>query len=440
MTTAQQRPPAATAETRWYAEVTRYEWLVLIIASAGWVFDAFEGQVFNITRNDMLKDLLNVPAGDPLIAKWGDYFLSAFLAGGTFGGLLFGSLGDRFGRRPIMNLTILFYSIFSGLTYFATDLWQIAVLRFLVAMGVGGEWAVAAALVAEVFPQKARAHASGIFHATSVLGVWLAAMVGLLVGTHWRWAYLISVLPALLTLWVRMGIKEPERWQKAAATNQRRGSFRDLLGNPRWRKNAILGMLLAAVGLGTFWGVVIAGQDLAREMLTREKAAGIGLDATGIIKFFRNEKAAYGIIQTIGVAVGMLSFGPICNVIGRRRTFFFAFLGSMFIVPATCYLPRAYWQLLLMLPVYGFFAQAVHAGFAIYFPELFPNHLRSTGAGFCFNGGRLLAAGIMIFSGWLKFQPGIDLYEAITILTGFFGLGMIVLAFLPETKGQPLPE
>ena len=183
------------APSRWYHGVTRYQWLVLVIASAGWVFDAYEGQVFNITRNDLLTDTLRAAR------QWGDVFLGVFLAGGAFGGILFGSLADRWGRKPIMVTTILFYSVFAGLTYFATELWQVGTLRFLVAMGVGGEWAVAATLVAEVFPKHARAHASGIFHATSTLGTWAAAAVGLAVGAQWRYAYLISVLPAQGPAW-----------------------------------------------------------------------------------------------------------------------------------------------------------------------------------------------------------------------------------------------
>ena len=186
----------ADSTAPWYAEVTRYQWLVLVIASAGWVFDAFEGQLFNITRQDLLRDLLG---NDRAAQKWwGDLFLAVFLLGGTVGGVVFGSLADRYGRKPAMAATILFYSVFSGLTYFATELWHVAALRFLVALGVGGEWAVAAALVAEVFPSRARARAGGIFHATSVMGTWLAALSGRLVGTQWRYAYLIGIVPALL--------------------------------------------------------------------------------------------------------------------------------------------------------------------------------------------------------------------------------------------------
>ncbi len=123
---------------KWYTSVTRYQWLVLLVASLGWVFDAFEGQIYNLTRADMLPDLLKVPADDPQVKVWGERFLGIFLLGGTFGGLLFSSLADKWGRNPVMALTILFYSVFSGITAYAEAIWQVGLLRFLVAMGVGG--------------------------------------------------------------------------------------------------------------------------------------------------------------------------------------------------------------------------------------------------------------------------------------------------------------
>jgi MFS family permease len=414
---------------RWYAGVTRYQWLVLAVASAGWVFDAFEGQLFNLTRNQMLRDILGPddPAG---VKRWEDRMLAVFLVGGTVGGVLFGSLADRIGRKPTMALTILFYSVFSGLTYFATELWHVAVLRFLVALGVGDEWAVAAALVAEVFPATARARASAIFHATSVLGTWLAALVGLAVENNWRYAYVVGVAPALLVLWVRVTVKEPERWQRAEQEGRRRGSFAGLFGDRRWAGRAVLGVLLAAVGLGTFWGVIVAGQDLTRQLLERNGVA------TG--EASQKAKFAYGIVQAAGGGLGLLAFGPLAERLGRRGAFALMHVLAAAIVPITCYLPQTYDQMLLVLPVFGFLTLSIHAGYAVYFPELFPDHLRATGAGVCFNGGRLLAAPILWISGWLKGQ--VDLPLAVTLLGGLFLLGLALVWLLPETKGQPLPE
>jgi len=417
----------------WHAGVTRYQWLVLTVASLGWVFDAFEGQLYNITRGEMLPDLLGVAADSASVKLWGERFLGIFLVGGTVGGWLFSSLADRWGRNPVMALTILFYSLFSGLTAFATEAWHVAVLRFLVAMGVGGEWAVGAALVSEVFPREARERAGGIFHATSVAGLWLAAAAGLAVGSQWRTAYLLGVLPAALVLWVRLSIREPEAWEEARRSKRRQlGSFRELLGDSRWQSRAIYGALLAMVGLATFWGVVVAGQDVARDLLDR---AGDPAAAS-------KAKIAFGFVQTAGAGLGMLAFGPLAARLGCRATFAIMHVAAAIMTPIICWLPSAvggYPLLLVLLPIFGFFAQGIHAGYAVYFPALFPTHLRATGAGFCFNTGRILAAPVLIWlSAWMK--ATLDLRLAVTCLGGFFLLGLAFLFMLPETRGQDLPE
>ncbi|MDP4791674.1 MAG: MFS transporter [Verrucomicrobiales bacterium] len=417
----------------WYSGITRYEWLILIIASAGWIFDVYEGQIFNLTRNNMLGDILGQEPGSDEVKKYGDWFLGIFLLGGTFGGLLFGSLADRYGRSSIMIVTILMYSVFSGLTFFATELWHVTALRFLVAMGVGGEWAVAAALVSEVFPKKARAHASSIFHASSVIGTSLASLAAIWVGANWEYAYLIGVLPALLIVWVRIVVKEPEKWQRAReeakAGTGKVGSFKELLTVAPWRGHAFGAMALAAVGLGTFWAVTVAGQDLAREMLISEGATPE--EASQKAKF------AYGIIQTMGGGLGLVLFGPISARIGRRMTFILFHVAALAITLVVCFLPNSYTTLLILLPVFGFFTLGMHAGYAVYFPELFPDRLRATGMSWGFNGGRLLAATLLILSG--KMKAAMDLNIAIAWLGGFFLLGVVVIFFLPETKGKELP-
>lgn len=417
----------------WYRGVTRYEWLVLIIASAGWIFDVYEGQIFNLTRNNMLGDILGQAPGSDEVKKYGDWFLGVFLLGGTFGGLLFGSLADRYGRSAIMIVTILMYSVFSGLTYFATELWHVTALRFLVAMGVGGEWAVAAALVSEVFPKRARAHASSIFHASSVIGTSLASLAAFWVGSNWEYAYLIGVIPALLIVWVRIVVKEPEKWRRAREEAKsgagKVGSFKELLTLSPWCGHAFGAMALAAVGLGTFWAVTVAGQDLAREMLisegeTPEEAS-------------QRAKLAYGIVQTLGGGLGLVLFGPISARIGRKKTFILFHVAALIVTLVACFVPDNYTTLLVILPVFGFFTLGMHAGYAVYFPELFPDRLRATGMSWGFNGGRLLAASLLVLSG--KIKASMDLNVAIAWLGGFFLLGVVVILFLPETKGKELP-
>jgi MFS family permease len=412
-------------KTRWDQCITRYQWVVLAIASAGWIFDAFEGQVFGVLRGEMLAEMLAKPAGDPEVKRWGDILIAVFQLGGTLGGWLFSSLADRWGRKPVMIWTILFYSVFSGLTCFASNLTEVAALRFLVAMGVGGEWAVGAALVAETFSDKARAQAASIFHSSSILGVWLAVTVGLWVESNWRLGFLMSALPALLVLWVRKGLVESEPWEKARKEHREvLGSYRELLGTSPWRQHAIGGMLLATVGMATFWGVTLAGMDLYREMLLDH-----GVEPT---EARRQSQLTYAFIQGSGAAIGMVLFGPISERIGRRGAFAFYHVGALLVVPAVCWLPQVPWQMFCLLPFFGFFTLGMHAGYAVYFPELFPGHLRATGAGFCFNSGRLASAGVLYVSGMLK--AAFSLPAAMTILAGFFLLVLLILPSLPETK------
>jgi MFS family permease len=428
--------PPADSSLRWYQGVSRYQWLVLIIASAGWVFDIYEGQIFNTTRSEMLNELIVTDSPAQLESskkQLGDTFQGIFLAGGMVGGIAFGALADRVGRRPAMIWTILMYSVFSGVTYFATSLWQVGVLRFLVAMGTGGEWAVAAALVAETFPAAKRTWAASVFQASSTLGTWTAGIVAMLIGDQWRYGYLVGVLPALLILWVRSRINEPAAWQHSTAVPaERRGSLVELFGDPRWRWRAIGGLLLAAVGLAIFWSVTVAGQDLAKYVALRGGAS----EATAA----HEGKFAYTVLQATGGGIGLLAFGPLCQWIGRKLAFAVVQILGLAIVPFACFVPQTYDQLLVVLPFYGAFTLAIHAGYAVYFPELFPARLRALGASVCFNGGRLLAALILPLSGYVKSLPGMTLPVALSLMSLTYLLGLVVLLFLPETKGLPLPE
>jgi MFS family permease len=353
-------------------------------------------------------------------------------------------IADRYGRSRAMILSILVYAGFSALTAFATAVWQVAVLRFLVATGTGGEWAVAAALVSEVFPKRARAHASAIFHASSVLGGLSAAMVSLMVGANWRLAFLIGLAPALLVFIVRFTIREsrpgagtpPDAGQVETGPAQpqpqpepHRG-FSEFWSNRAYRSRAIFGLLLAGVGLIAYWAIYGAGQDLAREFLV---ARGMPQDQAGAAA-----KKAYGHWQLAGGAVGMFAMGPLCAYLGRKKAFVLMQLGAVGATALLCFAPTTYVMLVAMLMLMGFFVNGMHAGYAVWFPELFPARLRATGSGICFNGGRLLAASGLAFSGWLKGR--LDLSAAVMCLAGVYLIGLGAAAMLPETKGRTLEE
>jgi MFS family permease len=420
----------------WYRGITSYQWLVLVLASAGWVFDVYEGQIYAVTRDHMLGEIIlpSVGVDDPdkkaLMGFYGNLYYSIFLTGGALGGILCGSLADRWGRRPMLIATILTYSLFSGLTYWADSLWEIAVLRFLVAIGVGGEWSVAASFVAEEFPTRARAQAGGIFQASSILGTWMAGLVAMAVDTQWRYAYLVGVAPALLVVFIRLQVKESPGWQKTQEeVGAPSGSLVELLRHPLWRRHAILGLLLATVGLATFWTVTVAGKDLTLRLLKELHVESAAAQQQSIF--------AYAIVETAGGGLGLLAFGPLAALWGRRKTFVFYQLTAVCLVPLVCYLPATYEQMLCILPLYGFFTLGMHAGFAIYFPELFPVRLRATGAGFCFSGGRLTAALILFLASWLSV---LDVRLSVSLLALQYIAGIFLILMLPETKGQPLPE
>lgn len=456
--------PREVIARKWYTGITAYMWLVLAIGSLGWVFDTFEGQIFVASMKEAMPALLpeGTPAGS--VDLYNNIAMAALLAGGALGGIVFGMISDRIGRTKTMILTILVYSLFTCVTALAQTWWHIAILRFLVALGTGGEWAVAGAMIAEVFPQQARARSLGIFHASSVLGTCLAALAGwLIVGNPalgknaWRWAFVLGAVPALLTLAIRWKLREPEQWletrkQSKSDTTKAAGRLMDLFA-PSLRRNTLVGLSLATIGLATFWGVHVYGQGLLRLVVERSylaeaAAAGNKASATEILGAASGSIKGWEMLGmflvTIGGGLGGLSFGPISERLGRRATFFLFQAGglaaALIVFQGMSNMPAR--TLCWMLPVFGFLTLGQHAGFAIYFPELFPTRLRGTGGGFCFNGARVLAASILILRGWMRSEQGLglSLESTVSILSLLFLGGMLVLLAAPETRGQELPE
>lgn len=430
----------ADTTTAWHSGITARQWFVLAIASAGWVFDVYEGQLFTVFKTAALGDLLarqGISERTALAAAvdWhANVALALFLVGGAVGGLGFGMLGDRFGRVRVLSWTILTYSIFSALTGFARTVWEVHVLRALVALGAGGEWAVAAALVAESFPPRARAFASGTFHASSVLGGALASLTGMYFVSKgaWRWGFILGLAPALLLLWIRLSLKEPGQWQKAktrSATDQQLGSLRELLSDVRWRPRALLALGLATVGLGTYWGIFAWAPELVGEVLGPSASKEAKQSAGSF---------AYLLMNLTGGLAGLLAFAPLSAWKGRRAAFAVYFTGALITSVVAFLAARTYGEALVLLPVMAFFVVGLHAGYAVYFPELFPTRLRATGSSFGFNLGRLFGAGMLLVRGALGASLGLRL--AVVAMASLFVVGLGLLFLAPETRGEPLPE
>lgn len=438
----------------WYTGITRYQWLVLTIASLGWIFDVFEGQVFVASMNEAMPKLLPITATAGDKTFYNNIALAAFLAGGALGGVIFGALGDRIGRAKTMVITILMYSLFTFLTAFSQNAWQIIVLRFLVALGVGGEWAVASAMVAEVFPTKARAWSGAIFHGSSTFGAYLAVAAGEFIVNNdalgWRWGFAIGALPALLTLWIRWSVKEPETWvADQSRHSQSAGRITDLF-SPEFRKRTLLGFSLAVVGLATYWGVHIYGKDFTRQRARTHYSAVAGVTPemsteerdAALAPYRQPIKSAemWGMFLTItGGGIGLVAFGPICEALGRRWAFTIFHVGGL-IMGLLLFLTYPIWSdvvLYGLLLLFGFWTLGMHAGYAIYFPELYPTRLRSLGSGFCFNFARFTTALMLVVNGAIQ-ANGVPFETAGAALSLLFLAGVVIIWFGPETKGTTL--
>jgi len=466
---------AGPADGPWWSGMTRYHWFVLVVAALGWLFDCLDQQLFNLARKPAMETLLATapadPAAGPTAAEqeafkknvdfYGGLSTCIFLAGWATGGLIFGVVGDRIGRAKTMMITIVIYSLCTGLSALSRGFWDFAFYRFITGLGVGGEFAVGVALVAEVMPDRARPYALGLLQALSAVGNFAAALIGIGLGQlqllsetgrlagwePWRWKFVIGALPALLALVIRAGLKEPERWtqmkQQADLAGEVLGGYQALFADARWRKNAILGMLLACAGVIGLWGIGFFSIDLQRSVFKKTfEAQGLtGRDLAGKLTIWSG--IASMMIQ-VGAFVSMMLAARICQKIGRKPFFAIALVAAMLSTAMVFQYLDEFSEIWWMLPIMGFCQLSLFAGYAIYLPELFPTRLRSTGTSFCYNVGRFVAASGPFLLGYLSsgvFSGSSEpMRPAGTLMCLVFLLGLAVLPFLPETKGQPLPD
>ena len=513
-------PPADPVPTRrgWASlkDLNGYQWFVFIVCCLAWDMDCMDQQLFALARRPAMESLLptvtqaderfetqkaemQANAGDkPVtddrvvaslknadIAAAAGWATSLFLAGWATGGIVFGILGDRWGRVRTLMLTIGMYAAFTGLSALSNSTLDFYAYRFLTGLGVGGVFAAAVTLLAETMPANARPFALGLFQASSVLGNCTAALIRMQLGSleeagefagqtilgfpmeSWRLMFIVGIIPGFLIVLIQFGLKEPDTWTRAMAaggTAKRAGSYADLLGDPVWRTRAIAGLVLALSGVIGLWGIGFFSYDLQSyvatpvyqqeaiqqgKMTAEQLAAGdIPQEAAGYIK----GQSAYwsgitSLMQNGGAFFGIFAFSWVTFAVGRRPAFamFFVLAG---LSTATVFMflderSDIFW----MIPMMGFFQLALFGGYAIYFPELFPTRLRSTGTSFCYNVGRLISAGTPLLLGFLSgpyvfgtLQAPLPFRYAGAAMCGFFVLGLLALPFLPETKDKPLPE
>lgn len=438
--------PSAPAGQSVFAGVRPYHWLVVVIASAGWLFDCMDQRLFILAREPALKELLQgSPDAVAQVKTYIGYATTAMIIGWATGGIIFGMMSDKIGRVKTMIATLLVYSGFTGLSGTAHTWELFTTYRFLVGLGVGGMFGAATTLVAESVPSGFRSLALGSLQALSATGNILGSLIsmGIKPGTTdflwgysgWRILFFVGILPALLVVPMVYFLREPDAWKQARAGHARQsvGSPVELFRDVRWRRNTVAGLLLGVSGMIGLWAIGFYSPELISTALKGQPQATVD-----------SVRGLGTALQDAGAFIGMMVFTFVASFLSRRLAFLGAFIlcliTTVFVFTSLRTATDAYW----MLPMMGFAQLAVFAGYSIYFPELFPTRLRGTGVGFCYNTVRYLAAPFPTIMGYLTshvFSGAAEPFRtAAVVMSVVYVVGIAALLIAPETKGKPLPE
>jgi MFS family permease len=435
----------ATAQRSGFLGFSGYHWLVIGAAWAGWGFDVFDALLFNFVAPNCVPVLLGLPLGTPAAHSatvfWTGLITSILLVGWAAGGVLFGWVGDRIGRKPALFATVALYAVGTALCAAATNIWQLIAFRALASLGIGGEWGIGAALVAEAVPQNKRVEAGVILQTSSPLGIVLIAGVWFAgtPQTSWRYVFLAGLAPVILALLIRIFVRESSQWT-ATAVREHPPSPRELFA-PGIRRLTASGAGVAVTAVVSWWAcnafVPILGSTLAGE-----HAALLGLSAEATRLLAETWKARASNAFNIGGLLGSFAAIALSRGLGRRPMFVTYFLYSAAMLFLTFGLDLTAPTRLTMLFFVGAGVYGVFGTFPFYLPELFPARLRATGAGFCYNIGRLIASGGPLFVGMVSARAG---GSSAVLSSTLLWVGVIPLLaalgakyFIVETRGQPL--
>jgi len=410
--------------------VRQAQTMTLIAAFLGWMFDGLEMGIFPLVARPALQEFQSAAGilDESFVQMWMGRITATFLLGAAAGGLVFGWLGDRIGRVRAMVLSVLAYSLFTGLNYFAEAPWQLALFRFIAALGMGGEWSLGVALVMEAWPQDKRPLMAGLIGAAANVGYVLIAVLGLFVqitSESWRWVMLVGAAPALLTLFIMRFVPESESWKQAVSQRTEASPVREIFSGAL-RKNTLLAILFSSVALTVTWGIV-QWIPLWADQLTQGQQP--------------KAKAWIQVCSCVGSMLSCLIAPLIGAKFGRRPVYFALCLGAL--IACTLFF-RTFDHygagFLAMTMLVGALSGAFYGWLPQYLPELFPTRVRATGQGVAYNSGRIIAAiGAWQMGALMSFFGG-SYPKAGAAIVFVYLIGMIAIWFAPETKDRPLPE
>ncbi len=421
-------------------DITRDQLRILLITWATWTLGAMDTMIYSLVLTPALKDLLQ--AAHPgetistgLIGWYGGIIFSTFLMGWAVGGVFLASLADYVGRRRILMLSIALVAGSTALAALSQSWWHLAAVRFVTGVGIGGLWAAGAALVAEVWPEHSRSRAAGFLQSAWGFGFFLAAALNLLVkGFGWRGCFAIGIFTLGSAWLIARYIHDSGRWNKIHAAEQRAQSsphvrIASLFSEP-YRRATWTGTGLAFVAVFGLWGATNWTPSLIQALP----------DVAPLEPAVTATYVSYAVmVLNVGALVGYFSFGLLADRFGRKPTFALMCGGSLLLIPATFSFPHSYGVALALLPILGFFTKGVFGGFPLYFPELYPTRLRSTGAGFCYNAGRIVASSSPFLTGALVSTFG-SFGLAASAVAAIYVAGLVILPFAIETKNRPLSD
>jgi MFS family permease len=406
--------------------LTRGQWLVLAAAMLGWLFDGYELGLFPVIGRPALQNLLGAAGTEDNVTAWIGWITACFLIGAAAGGTLFGFLGDRIGRVRAMGLSILTYSLVTGIGYFVRTPFELGVIRAISSLGMGGQWALGVALVMECWPEKWRPMLAGLMGAASNVGFLLVAFVALggVSTEHWRWMMLVAALPSLLVIFVLGFTPESERW-RSASRGEKQPLLREVFG-PHLISRTLLGIAFASIALIGTWGSVQWLPSWADQMAGATDHAA---------------KAYTSLVSSVGAIFGALGAPFVGAMLGRRPAYFLLCLSSFLLCGILFHFVHSYGAVFLFFTfMVGGSTATFYGWFPLYFPELFPTRVRATAQGTCFNSGRVLAAVGAVTAGQLVGLLGNSYARAGAIVTLVYLIGMALIWVAPETKGKPLPD
>jgi MFS family permease len=434
-------------------DMNAYQWTVLFAAWLGWGFDIFDGLLFNFVAPNCVPTLLGLTIGSPeakaATLQWTGILTSVLLVGWAVGGILFGQVADRIGRTRTLMLTMLLYALGTAACAFAPNLWVLGLCRIIASLGIGGEWAAGASMVAEVVPEHRRVEAGGLLYTSAPAGLFLATFVNFQIAgvfwkgnpeTSWRYVFLAGLIPAAVAFVVRAFIREPERW-KSAASSAPTPRLAELF-SPRYRAITLSGFAMAVVALVSWWSSN-AFLPVISTGLAQATAKLRNLDHAATLALVEGWKKIATNYFNLGGLIGTLLTIPAAKYLGRKTMYFVYFLGSGAAMLCTFGLDLPPETRLAMYFLIGLTVFGVFGSFTYYLPELFPTRLRATGAGFCYNIGRVIAAAGPILVGSIAAQGANSLTSALKALfyVGFVPLaGLLLLPWAIETKGRTLED